>query len=108
MLIFNKSLSVAPITTHLPVNRISKNLSKKSIILKIQLISKFYKKIFVKKPRIVLCGLNPHCENFFEISEEKKIIEPAMKYLIKKKINLKGPMPADTVFLKENLKNLML
>ena len=48
--------------------------------------------------------MNPHCENFFEISEEKKIIEPAIKYLIKKKINLKGPMPSDTVFLKENLK----
>lgn len=104
MLIFNKSLSVAPVTTHLPVNKISKNLTKKSIILKIQLISKFYKKIFAKKPRIAICGLNPHCENFFEISEEKKIIEPAKKYLIKKKINLKGPMPADTVFLKENLK----
>ena len=104
MLIFNKSLSVAPITTHLPVNKISENLTKKSIILKIQLISKFYKKIFTKKPRIAVCGLNPHCENFFEISEEKKIIEPAIKYLIKKKINLKGPMPSDTVFLKENLK----
>ena len=104
MLIFNKSLSVAPITTHLPINKVSKNLTKKSIILKIQLISKFYRKIFLKKPRIAVCGLNPHCENFFGISEEKKIIEPAKKNLIKKKINLKGPMPADTVFLKENLK----
>ena len=104
MLIFSKSLSVAPITTHLPINKVAKNLKKKSIILKIQLISKFYKKIFLKKHRIALCVLNPHCENFFEISEEKKIIEPAKKYLIKKKIKVVGPIPADTVFLKENLK----
>ena len=38
--------------------------------------------MFLKKPRIAICGLNPHCENFFGISEEKKIIEPAKKYLI--------------------------
>ncbi len=104
MLIFNKNLSVAPITTHLPINRISKNLTKKSIIFKILLISDFYKKMFLKKPRIALCGLNPHCENFFGISEEKKILEPAKKYLIKRKIDLIGPLPADTVFLEKNLK----
>ena len=38
------------------------------------------------------------------ISEEKNIIEPAIKILKKKKIKIFGPYPADTVFLKQNTK----
>ncbi len=104
MLIFNKSLAVSPITTHLPINKILKNISKKSIILKTTLIDKFYRENFFKKPRIAFCGLNPHCENFFTKSEEEKIITPAIKFLKKKKINVTGPFPSDTIFLKQNRK----
>ena len=56
------------------------------------------------KPKIAITGLNPHCENFFYKSEEKNIIEPAIKTLKKKKIKIFGPYPADTVFLKQNTK----
>ncbi len=38
------------------------------------------------------------------MSEEKKEIIPAIKYLINKKISIEGPMPADTFFLKKNIK----
>ena len=46
MLIFNKKLSVCPITTHLPINQISKKLKKPLIKEKIILINNFYKKVF--------------------------------------------------------------
>ena len=105
MLIFNKKLSVSPITTHLPVTKITKNLKEKNIILKTLLINNFFKKYFHKKPKIAVCGLNPHCENFFSKSEELKIIKPAIKTLKKKKLNIEGPYPADTIFLKKNRKN---
>ena len=49
-------------------------------------------------------GLNPHCETTDNISEEKKEIIPAIKYLIKKKIKINGPIAADTFFLNKNLK----
>ena len=104
MLIFNKNLSVCPITTHLPLNKVSKKITKKDIIIKSLIINKFYKVNFSFKPKIAITGLNPHCENFFNISEEKKIIEPAIKILKKRKINVFGPYPADTVFLKQNMK----
>ncbi len=104
MLIYNKSLSVCPLTTHLPVNRISKSIKKKLIINKILLISNFFKRNFYKKPKIALLGLNPHCENFFNTSEEKKVIEPAIKLLKKKQVKIFGPYPADTIFLKQNSK----
>ena len=50
-----------------------------------------------------MTGLNPHCENFFYKSEEK-IIKPALQYLLKK-INIRGPFPADTIFIKNNMEN---
>ena len=104
MLIYNRDLSVSPITTHLPISKVSKKIEKKMIISKILLISNFYRKYFFKKPKIAITGLNPHCENFFKLSEESKIIEPAIKFLKNKKIDIKGPFPADTIFLKQNTK----
>ncbi len=104
MLIYNKSLSVSPITTHIPISKIKKKLKKKDIISKALLIDQFYKKNFLKKPKLGITGLNPHCENFFEVSEEKRIIIPAIKSLRKKNINISGPFPADTIFLKQNMK----
>ena len=44
MLIYNKSLSVCPLTTHLPLNSVSKKINKKLIIEKVKLINNFYKK----------------------------------------------------------------
>ena len=103
MLIYNKKFSVAPITTHLPLKLVSKNITKNLIIKKILLMNNFYKNYFGINPKIAVTGVNPHCESIDPFNEDKKIIEPAVKYL-KKKINVTGPVPADTVFLKNNRK----
>ncbi len=104
MLIFNKKLSVCPITTHLPLKVVSKKITKKNIINKVTLIDNFYKKNLKFKPRIAILGLNPHCESIHAFNEDEKIIQPTIKYL-KKKYNVSGPYPADTIFLKNNRKN---
>ena len=103
MLIYNKKFSVAPITTHLPIKLVSKNITKNLIIKKILLLNNFYKNYFGINPKIAVTGVNPHCESIDPFNEDKKIIEPAVKYL-KKKNNVTGPVPADTVFLKNNRK----
>ena len=103
MLIFNPNFSVCPITTHVPLNKVSKILSKKKIVSDVININKFYKKKLKINPKIAILGLNPHCETIEKISEEDKIIKPAIKNLIKKKINIKGPFSADTFFSKKNL-----
>ena len=103
MLIYNKDLSVCPITTHLPLKLVAKKISKKAIIEKLSLISSFYKRNFNKKPRIAILGLNPHCESVHRYNEDEKIIKPSIKFL-KNKYNLSGPHSADTIFLKENRK----
>jgi 4-hydroxythreonine-4-phosphate dehydrogenase len=102
MLIYNKRLSVCPITTHLPLKFVAKNVNKKKIIEKITLIDCFYKKNFGFKPRIAVLGLNPHCETIDKFNEDEKILKPSIKFLSSKKINVSGPYSADTAFLKKN------
>jgi 4-hydroxythreonine-4-phosphate dehydrogenase len=106
MLIFNKKLSVSPITTHLALKDVNKHISKKKIDMHINLISKFYKKNFKKNPKIAITGLNPHCESNFKDCEEDKIIIPAIKSLKNKNSKIEGPFPADTIFMKDHLKKL--
>ena len=105
MLIYNKKLSVCPITTHLPLKFVAKNINKKKIIEKITLIDGFYKKSLGFKPKIAVLGLNPHCETVDKFNEDEKILKPSIKYLSNKKINVMGPYSADTAFLKKNRKN---
>ena len=105
MLIFNKNLSVSPITTHLPLKNVHKEISKQKIYTQVKLINNFYKKKLNKVPRIAITGLNPHCESNFQNSEEDRIIIPAIKKLRLKNTNIKGPFPADTIFTKSLLKN---
>ena len=99
MLIYNKYLSVCPITTHLPIKQVTKKINKKIIAEKIILINNFYKKILKIEPRIAILGLNPHCESIHKFNEDEKIIKPLVNKL-KKKFKVSGPYPADTIFIK--------
>ncbi len=105
MLIHGKNLSVTPLTTHLPLKKIFKKITKKRIIQTTKTIYNFYIKYMNKKPRIALTGLNPHCETTSNFSEEKNILLPAVRNLRNNKINITGPHPADTLFIKKNLRN---
>jgi len=98
MLIYNKSLSVSPITTHIKIKNVSKKITKKIIIDKSLTINNFYKKRFNIKPKIGLLGLNPHNFEFRKGSEESKTIIPAIKALKKNKIFVYGPISGDTAF----------
>ena len=104
MLIYNKKLSVCPITTHLPLKLVAKKINKQMISDKVYLIDKFYKENFNMKPKIGILGLNPHCESTHVYNEDEKIIKPCVKSL-SKIYNISGPYSSDTIFLKNNRKN---
>ena len=104
MLIYNKNLSVCPLTTHLPLKKVSKQINKNIIRKKIKLIDIFYKKILKLKPKMAMTGLNPHCESVDNFNEDEKIIKPAIKSLNKNNYKISGPFSADTMFLKNNRK----
>ena len=104
MLIYNKKLSVCPVTTHLPIKKVSKYINKKNIIEKVELINNFYKSELNLKPKIAVLGLNPHCETVDKFNEDEKILKPVINYLKNKKYFVSGPYSADTIFLSQNRK----
>ena len=99
MLIGNKKLLVCPITTHVDIKNISKKLSTNLIIKKSLKIDKWFKKKYKKQAKIAILGLNPHNAEFKKNSEEERIIKPAIKNLRKLKLNVDGPLVADTIFI---------
>ena len=105
MLIHNKNLSVSPVTTHLPLKKVTKNINKKSIIEKVILINDFFKTYYNIKPKIAITGLNPHCEDLLDSNEDRLILIPAIKYLNSCGLKIFGPFPADTIFTKKNRDN---
>ena len=104
MLIYNKKISVCPLTTHLPLKYVTKKINKKLLIKKVELIDKFYTDKFKFQPKIGILGINPHCESIDKFNEDEKIIKPAIRHLKKLNYKVSGPYPADTIFLKNNIK----
>ena len=100
MLLFNESFAVLPLTTHIPLKKVYKEITYKKIEKACKNISEFYSNIIKRKKfKIGILGLNPHNgESGYIGTEEKKIIIPAIKRL-KKKYPIIGPLSPDTSFL---------
>jgi len=103
MLIYNNKLSVSPLSTHIPIKNVNRQVKKDRIVKNVISINNFYKNILKKESKVAVLGLNPHCETTDKFSEEDKIIKPSINYLKKKGLNISGPFSADTFFIKKNL-----
>lgn len=107
MIFYSNKLITTPLTTHIPINKINNFLSKKNYIYKkIKSLEKILKKDFkIKKPKMLLLGINPHAgENGIFGNEENKYYLPLLKKIKKDKILVDGPIPADSAFNAKNLK----
>ncbi len=106
MILFHKKIIISPLTTHVEVKKISKIISNKKFLFnQIYNLNKCLKIDFnIKKPKLVISGLNPHAgENGKLGTEEKQIIHPVIKKLQKKNININGPFSADSLLIKKNI-----
>ena len=103
MMLMNNKLKVTLQTIHIPLHKVSKDITQKSIIEKIKIINNDLKSKFgYKKPKILVCGLNPHAgEDGILGDEEIKVIKPAIKLLRQMGIHIDGPVPADTAFIEK-------
>ena len=99
MLIYNKKLSVSPLTTHILLKEVSKNINKSKIINNVKHINNFFKKNFNKNPNIGILGLNPHNYCPVKKMDESKLIYSAIKAIKKFKIKVMGPISPDTSFM---------
>jgi 4-hydroxythreonine-4-phosphate dehydrogenase len=100
MLMVNELFKVGVVTSHLPLAKVSENITTESIISKLRIMNESLLVDFViRKPRIAVLGLNPHAgDNGVIGDEEKKVIIPAIKAAREANIAVFGPFPADGFF----------
>lgn len=104
MLMVHHNLKVGLVTNHLPIEKVSENISESQILNKLLLMQQSLKKDFaINNPKIALLGLNPHSgDNGLIGSEENLIIAPTIFAAKKMNINVSGPFPADGFFANNN------
>lgn len=107
MMLATAGLRVALATTHLPLSEVPKAITKARLCEIITILhSELQIKYALKKPRIYVCGLNPHAgEGGHMGREEIDTIEPTLARLRKQNIDLIGPLPADTLFQEKYLQD---
>lgn len=100
MMMAGPKLKVVLVTIHEPLCKVASLLKPASILKTIQLTHETLQMWFgISKPKIAVAGLNPHAgEGGLFGTEEKRIIMPAIDAAKNKKINVTGPLAADTVF----------
>jgi 4-hydroxythreonine-4-phosphate dehydrogenase len=100
MLLVNERLRVVHVSTHVAL-RTACNVDMHRILRTIELGHEAVRQLGVERPRIAVCGLNPHAgENGLFGNEDAEYILPAVRTAQSQGITCRGPLPADTVFLK--------
>ncbi len=107
MMLMNSYMKVALHTTHVPLQNVTKHITFESLKKTINIINSDLKKKFrIKKPKILVTGLNPHAgEDGMLGKQDSEVIAPAIADMKKNKILVDGPVPADTAFLKKYIEN---
>lgn len=100
MMLATAKLRVALVTTHIPVYKISASITHQRLLTAIKILHQELIQYFgIKKPKILVCGLNPHAGEDGHLGhEEIEIIQPVLNNLRQSGFNLQGPLPADTIF----------
>lgn len=100
MMLVSGELRVALATTHIPIARLAAAITAELIKATVSLVyQELQQKFAMAKPRLAICGLNPHAgENGHIGREEIEVMLPVLTRLRKQGIDIVGPVPADTVF----------
>jgi 4-hydroxythreonine-4-phosphate dehydrogenase len=98
MMLLNKDLKFSLVTRHIPLKALASKLEPDTILDTIVVTHKSLKELFaIDRPRIIVCGINPHASDNGTIGdEENRIIKPVIEKLKKKMKYLDGPIAADT------------
>lgn len=104
MLMVSDKIRIGVVSGHVALSKVCEQITKENILSKIRIIhSSLLKDFGIRKPKIAVLGLNPHCgDNGLLGSEEKDIIIPAIKQAVDEKIVVTGPYSADGFFGSSN------
>lgn len=100
MMLWSPDLAVVPVTIHLALRDAIAALSSELIIATCRIVASDLKRHFgLANPRIAVSGLNPHAGEDGSLgTEDQTIIAPAIEVLRRDGLNIRGPLPADTMF----------
>ena len=100
MMLATEGLKVALVTTHLPVAQVAASITPGLLTEVVTILHReLQEKFRLARPRILVCGLNPHAgENGHLGREEIEVITPTLRRLRRQGIDCRGPLPADTLF----------
>jgi 4-hydroxythreonine-4-phosphate dehydrogenase len=100
MMLWSPALVVVPVTIHLPLRDAITQLSRDLIVATARIVVAELKTRFgIARPRIAMSGLNPHAgEDGTLGTEDQAIVAPAVEILRGDGVDIRGPLPADTMF----------
>ena len=107
MMLATEGLRVALATTHIPLRAVADAISSADLTRTLSILHQALQQQFgIAQPRILVCGLNPHAGEGGHLGrEEIEVIQPVLEELRKLGMDLRGPLPADTLFTPHNLEH---
>jgi 4-hydroxythreonine-4-phosphate dehydrogenase len=101
MMLATASLRVALATTHLPLARVSAAITGELLCEVLEILDRDLARWWgIDRPRIAVCGLNPHAGESGHLGDEEiRVITPAIARMRERGLRIAGPLPADTVFV---------
>ena len=105
MFMIGENLKVGLLTDHIPIDKVSSSVTKKTLRDKIlKMIKSMQIDFLIPRPKIAILGLNPHAgDNGLIGNQDEKVIKPVIDELNKENNFVFGPFSADSFFVKSNL-----
>jgi len=105
MMLAAGAMRIALATTHLPLRQVSDALTSELLCEVLEVLDRDLRRWWqLPRPRIAVCGLNPHAGESGHLGDEEgRIIKPALERMRQRGLELSGPLPADTVFVPNQL-----
>ncbi len=101
MMFWSEVLRVVLATVHIPLSEVPRALTQASLDATIALTARELPRFGIARPRIAVAGLNPHAgEHGLFGHEEERVISPAIEACRARGIDVSGPYPGDTVFVR--------
>jgi 4-hydroxythreonine-4-phosphate dehydrogenase len=100
MMLWSPVLATVPVTIHVPLREAIEQLSSPLITSTTRIVAASLRRYFgVPRPRIAIAGLNPHAGEHGTLgTEDDHIVAPAIVTLRNEGMDVRGPLPADTMF----------
>jgi 4-hydroxythreonine-4-phosphate dehydrogenase len=101
MVLYGDGLAVAHVTLHMALRDVFRHLSTEAVLQRIVLLEDLLPRLVDRKPRLAVAALNPHgSDGGLFGDEEATLLVPAVEQARRMGIEVSGPWPADTLFVR--------